>query len=33
VPVGDLLLLKLPGTDTVTATSSAVVDTYVQAAP
>ena len=30
VPLGDLLLLKLPGTDTVDATSSSVVDTYVQ---
>jgi Flp pilus assembly protein TadG len=33
VPLGDLLLLKLPGTRTVTAVSTSVVDTYVQAAP
>lgn len=31
VPLGDLLLLKLPGSKTVTATSTSVVDTYIQA--
>lgn len=30
VPLGDLTLLHLPGTKTITASSVAVVDTYVQ---
>jgi Flp pilus assembly protein TadG len=30
VPLGDLVLLHLPGTKTITASSVAVVDTYVQ---
>ncbi len=30
VPLGDLVLLKVPGTRTVTATSTSVVDTYVE---
>ena len=32
VPLGDLLLLKLPGSRTVTASSTSIVDTYVQQA-
>ena len=32
VPVGDLLPLELPGTKTISATSSSVVDTYIQGA-
>lgn len=31
VPLGDLVLLHLPGTKTITASSASVVDTYVQA--
>ena len=30
VPLGDLTLIRLPGTKTITASSVAVVDTYVQ---
>ncbi len=30
VPLGDLVLLKVPGVRTVTATSTSVVDTYVE---
>lgn len=30
VPLGDLTLVRLPGTKTITASSVAVVDTYVQ---
>lgn len=30
VPLGDLVLLHLPGTRTISATSVAVVDTYIQ---
>lgn len=30
VPLGDLVLLRVPGTRTITATSTSVVDTYVQ---
>ena len=30
VPLGDLVLLTVPGTRTVTATSTSVVDTYIQ---
>lgn len=33
VPTGDLLLLRLPGSTTVTATSTSVVDTYIQGTP
>lgn len=30
VPLGDLVLLRVPGSRTVTATSTSVVDTYVE---
>jgi Flp pilus assembly protein TadG len=30
VPLGDLVLLRVPGTRTVTATSTSVIDTYVE---
>ncbi len=30
VPLGDLTLIRLPGTKTITASSVAVVDTYIQ---